>query len=89
VTGESYKLTSELNATQVALKVRADKMLGFCKEAGILDVNGEAIAEVMPNEAEQLLVNYRNQPDSCVSAPEFLPAAIDACRLGVHRCQHV
>lgn len=89
VTGESFNLTAEEIATQVALKLRADKMLGFCKEAGILDENGEAIAELMPNEAEQLLVNYRKQPDSCLSATVFLQAAIDACRGGVHRCHLV
>ena len=89
VTGESFNLTAEEIATQVALKLRADKMLGFCKDAGILDENGEAIAELMPNEAEQLLANYRKQPDSCVSATVFLQAAIDACRGGVHRCHLV
>ncbi|MAH27871.1 amino-acid N-acetyltransferase [Pseudoalteromonas sp. MB47] len=89
VTGESFNLTAEEIATQVALKLRADKMLGFCKEAGILDENGEAIAELMPNEAEQLLASYRKQPDSCVSATVFLQAAIDACRGGVHRCHLV
>ena len=89
VTGESFNLTAEEIATQVALKLRADKMLGFCKEAGILDENGEAIAELMPNEAEQLLASYRKQPDSCLSATVFLQAAIDACRGGVHRCHLV
>jgi len=89
VTGESFNLTAEEIATQVALKLRADKMLGFCQEAGILDENGEAIAELMPNEAEQLLASYRNQPDACLSATVFLQAAIDACRGGVHRCHLV
>ena len=88
VTGESFNLTAEEIATQVALKLRADKMLGFCKEAGILDENGEAIAELMPNEAESVLANYRNQPDSCLSATVFLQAAIDAVG-GVHRCHLV
>ena len=64
-------------------------MLGFCKRAGILDENGEAIAELMPNEAESMLANYRNQPDSCLSATVFLQAADDACRGGVHRCHLV
>eukprot|EP00764_Aduncisulcus_paluster_P001917 gnl/Carplike_NY0171/12788_a18550_109.p1 GENE.gnl/Carplike_NY0171/12788_a18550_109~~gnl/Carplike_NY0171/12788_a18550_109.p1 ORF type:complete len:420 (+),score=19.03 gnl/Carplike_NY0171/12788_a18550_109:129-1388(+) len=89
VTGESFNLTAEEIATQVALKLRADKMLGFCQEAGILDESGEAIAELMPNEAEQLLASYRNQPDACLSATVFLQAAIDACRGGVHRCHLV
>ena len=65
------------------------KCLVFVKEAGILDENGEAIAELMPNEAESVLANYRNQPDSCLSATVFLQAAIDACRGGVHRCHLV
>jgi amino-acid N-acetyltransferase len=89
VTGESFNLTAEEIATQVALKLRADKMLGFCKEAGILDENGEVLAELMPNEAEQVLMQRRGQSATCLSVSVFLQAAIDACRGGVHRCHLV
>ncbi|MBQ4811806.1 amino-acid N-acetyltransferase [Pseudoalteromonas luteoviolacea] len=89
VTGESFNLTAEEIATQVALKLDADKMIGFCHEAGILDENGEAIAELMPNEAVQLLAKHHSSSEICKSAAAFLNAAIEACRGGVHRCHLV
>ncbi|MCF6439952.1 amino-acid N-acetyltransferase [Pseudoalteromonas luteoviolacea] len=89
VTGESFNLTAEEIATQVALRLDADKMLGFCHEAGILDEHGEAVAELMPNEAEQLLATEHGGNSPCKSAAVFLQAAIDACRGGVHRCHLV
>ncbi|KZN44348.1 amino-acid N-acetyltransferase [Pseudoalteromonas luteoviolacea] len=89
VTGESFNLTAEEIATQVALKLDADKMIGFCHEAGILDEKGEAIAELMPNEAAHLLAKYHKSSEICKSAAVFLNAAIEACRGGVHRCHLV
>jgi amino-acid N-acetyltransferase len=89
VTGESFNLTAEEIATQVALKLNADKMIGFCKEDGILDEQGEAIAELMPNEAEQVLSRFKQVNSPCISASVFLQASIDACRGGVHRCHLV
>ncbi|KZN28988.1 hypothetical protein N480_09475 [Pseudoalteromonas luteoviolacea S2607] len=89
VTGESFNLTAEEIATQVALKLNADKMIGFCHEAGILDEKGEAIAELMPNEAAHLLAKYHKSSEICKSAAVFLNAAIEACRGGIHRCHLV
>jgi amino-acid N-acetyltransferase len=89
VTGESFNLTAEEVATQVALKLKADKMVGFCMENGIVDENGEVIPELMPNEAEKVLERYRKVIPPCMSTVAFLQAAIDACRGGVHRCHLV
>ena len=37
VTGESFNLTSEEVATQLAIKLKAEKMIGFCSEQGATD----------------------------------------------------
>ncbi|MFC3032263.1 amino-acid N-acetyltransferase [Pseudoalteromonas fenneropenaei] len=89
VTGESFNLTAEEIATQVALKLKADKMIGFCYENGIVDEAGDVIAELMPNEAERILERYKKIVPPCMSTTAFLQAAIDACRGGVHRCHLV
>ncbi|CCQ11615.1 N-acetylglutamate synthase [Pseudoalteromonas luteoviolacea B = ATCC 29581] len=89
ITGESFNLTAEEVATQVAIKLKADKMIGFCRETGIVDDNGDVIPELMPNEAEKELEQYRKDIPPCLSTVTFLQAAIDACRGGVHRCHLV
>ncbi len=89
VTGESFNLTAEEVATQVAIKLKADKIIGFNADKGILDSNGEVIAELMPNEAHHHLKRLTDDPNSCVGTTAFLKASIDACRKGVARCHLV
>ncbi|NOI76627.1 amino-acid N-acetyltransferase [Vibrio coralliilyticus] len=89
VTGESFNLLSEEVATQVALKLHADKLIGFCSEQGVIDENGNAVAELFPREAEQFLEKLEqdsdNSEDSASGTIRFLRAAITACRAGVPR----
>lgn len=89
VTGESFNLTAEEIATQVAIKLKADKMIGFSSQNGILDRNGDVIAELMPNEAQKILDKLAEQGSACVGTMAFLKASIDACRNGVPRCHLV
>ena len=89
VTGESFNLTAEEVATQVAIKLKADKMIGFCSENGILNDLGDVIPELMPNDAETELVKYQQDHDACASTTAFLAASIDACRNGIPRCHLV
>ena len=86
VTGESFNLTAEEVATQIAVKLKADKMIGFSSEKGILDSTGEVLAELMPNEAQQILNGLDGETSICVGTKAFLKASIDACRNGVSRC---
>ncbi|MFZ6043981.1 amino-acid N-acetyltransferase, partial [Vibrio natriegens] len=46
VTGECFNLTSEEIATQLAIKLNADKLIGFCSEQGVLSTEGEVISEM-------------------------------------------
>ncbi|MCH1931950.1 amino-acid N-acetyltransferase [Shewanella sp. A25] len=89
VTGESFNLTAEEIATQVAVKLKADKMIGFSSQNGILDRNGDAIAELMPNDAQCILNKLAEQGSACIGTMAFLKASIDACRNGVPRCHLV
>lgn len=89
VTGESFNLLSEEVATQVAIKLKADKLIGFCSEQGIIDENGDAVAELFPREAEQILHKIEQDIDSSgdnsSGTLRFLRAAISACHAGVPR----
>ena len=89
VTGESFNLTAEEIATQVAIKLKADKMIGFSAQNGILDRNGDVIAELMPNDAQNIMNKLAEQGSACVGTMAFLKASIDACRNGVPRCHLV
>lgn len=89
VTGESFNLTAEEIATQVAIKLKADKMIGFSSQNGILDRNGDVIAELMPNDAQNILTKLAEQGSACIGTMAFLKASIDACRNGVPRCHLV
>ncbi len=89
VTGESFNLTAEEIATQVAIKLRADKMIGFTDIGGIVDNDGEIIAELMPNDAEAIMQQMEQQPGACTATLAFLHAAISASRAGIPRCHLV
>ncbi len=86
VTGESFNLTAEEIATQVAIKLKADKMIGFSDSNGIADEAGNIIAELMPNDAEAIYEQMLEEDDeTCSGTLAFLNAAITAARAGVPR----
>ncbi|ABV89144.1 amino-acid N-acetyltransferase [Shewanella pealeana] len=89
VTGESFNLTAEEVATQIAIKLKADKMIGFSAQKGILDSDGQVMAELMPTEAQKILNDFPEVSPLCVGTKAFLEASIDACRNGVSRCHFV
>ncbi|WP_185976697.1 amino-acid N-acetyltransferase [Catenovulum sediminis] len=89
VTGESFNLTAEEIATQVAIKLKADKMIGFTDSNGIADQNNEIIAELLPNDAEKIMHALNQDDISCAGKLAFLNAAITAARAGVPRCHLV
>ncbi|MCG3721152.1 amino-acid N-acetyltransferase [Vibrio cincinnatiensis] len=88
VTGECFNLLSEEVATQVAIRLKADKLIGFCSEQGIIDERGNAIAELFPTEVEALVDRLESTMDSnddSTGTLRFLRAAVVACRAGVPR----
>ncbi|MEH0688422.1 amino-acid N-acetyltransferase [Vibrio cholerae] len=89
VTGESFNLLSEEVATQVAIKLKADKLIGFCSEQGVIDANSNVVAELFPKDAEAILSSLETEAnpssDDTSGTLRFLRAATKACRAGVPR----
>lgn len=83
VTGESFNLTSEQIATQVAIKLNAAKMIGFCSEQGVVDQAGNIISEMLPDEAQRRIDHYEQAGDYLSGTVRFLRGAVKACRSGV------
>ncbi|CAM3134788.1 amino-acid N-acetyltransferase [Vibrio rarus] len=87
VTGECFNLVSEELATQVAIKLGADKLIGFSSDQGYIKPNGEVAAELFPHEVEHIL--QQGITGNAPSTQRFLPAAVKACKKGVQRCHLV
>ncbi|MGY0156854.1 amino-acid N-acetyltransferase [Edwardsiella tarda] len=85
VTGESFNLTSEEIATHLAIKLRAEKLIGFCAEQGVRDDDGVILSELLPNQAEQRIAVLEREGLAGEGEARFLRGAINACRSGVRR----
>jgi amino-acid N-acetyltransferase len=85
VTGESFNLTSEEIATQLAIKLKAEKMIGFCSSQGVTNELGNIVSELFPNEAQARVEALEEQGDYYSGTVRFLRGAIKACRSGVRR----
>ncbi|MEX7800061.1 amino-acid N-acetyltransferase [Klebsiella pneumoniae] len=87
VTGESFNLTSEEIATQlVSIKLKAEKMIGFCSSQGVYNQAGEIVSELFPNEAQARVEELEADEDYNSGTVRFLRGAVKACRSGVRRC---
>ncbi|RKF15646.1 amino-acid N-acetyltransferase [Alginatibacterium sediminis] len=89
VTGESFNLMAEDVATQVAIKLGAEKMLGFSSNSGVLDEDQQLLAELLPSAAHSHLERMIAQTDACQASIAFLSGAINAVNAGVGRCHLV
>ena len=86
VTGESFNLTSEEIATQLAIKLKAEKMIGFCSSQGVTNDEGDIVSELFPNEAQARVEAQEEKGDYNSGTVRFLRGAVKACRSGVRRC---
>lgn len=86
VTGESFNLTSEEIATQLAIKLKAEKMIGFCSSQGVTNDDGDIVSELFPNEAQARVEAQEEEGDYNSGTVRFLRGAVKACRSGVRRC---
>ncbi|MCN8131411.1 amino-acid N-acetyltransferase [Escherichia coli] len=86
VTGESFNLTSEEIATQLAIKLKAEKMIGFCSSQGVTNDDGDIVSELFPNEAQTRVEAQEEKGDYNSGTVRFLRGAVKACRSGVCRC---
>ena len=85
VTGESFNLTSEEIATQLAIKLKAEKMIGFCSSQGVYNEAGDIVPELFPNEAQARIEELEQEGDYLSGTARFLRGAVKACRSGVRR----
>lgn len=85
VTGESFNLTAEEVATQIAIKLKAEKMIGFCASQGVTNDEGRIISEMLPEEAQQRINALEAAGDFNSETVRFLRGAVKACRSGVRR----
>ena len=86
VTGESFNLTSEEIATQLANQQKAEKMIGFCSSQGVTNDDGDIVSELFPNEAQARVEAQEEKGDYNSGTVRFLRGAVKACRSGVRRC---
>ncbi|ELS5737934.1 amino-acid N-acetyltransferase [Escherichia coli] len=86
VTGESFNLTSEEIATQLAIKLKAEKMIGFCSSQGVTNDDGDIVSELFPNEAQARVEAQEEKGDYNSGTVRFLRGAVKACSSGVRRC---
>ena len=86
VTGESFNLTSEEIATQLDIKLKAEKMIGFCSSQGVTNDDGDIVSELFPNEAQTRVEAQEEKGDYNSGTVRFLRGAVKACRSGVRRC---
>ncbi|MXP67749.1 amino-acid N-acetyltransferase [Pantoea sp. Aalb] len=84
VTGESFNLTSEEIATQLAIALKAEKMIGFCSEQGVINYDSQIISELFSDEV-QLYINKIEHKDDFSATVCFLKGAVKACKNGVRR----
>lgn len=85
VTGEMFNLPFEEIATQVAIKLKADKLIGFCADQGVLDEQGNVISDLHPRTAKGYLAQWIEAGEYHDSKARFLQAAIDVCNAGIKR----
>jgi len=85
VTGEVFNLLAEEVATQVAVGLQADKLIGFCSNTGVLDEQGGVITELLPEQAQQYINLMEKQPGQASGTLRFLRAALAACKADVAR----
>ena len=80
LTGETFNLTMEDLATQVAITLKAEKLIFLIEQHGVI-VGEELISTMTAQQAEALLLSGRLQDD----VSTYLPYAIQATREGIPR----
>ncbi|MGM0632009.1 MAG: amino-acid N-acetyltransferase [Pseudomonadota bacterium] len=83
-TGEVFNLSAEDVATEVAVALKADKLILFVPGSGVCNPVGERQSTLNPVAAEALMKELRMTDHQTAEA---LRAAVAACRKQIQRCQ--
>ncbi len=86
-TGEMFNVSFADVATQVAIALKADKLLSFVEPEGLIDAKGELLHELTLPQCELQLARLSQQPAHGMRLA--LTATYDACCKGVPRAQIV
>jgi amino-acid N-acetyltransferase len=81
-TGEIFNLSMEDVAEQVAIALKAEKLIFLCDARGVTDEAGRLVEALTADEAEKLLDRPERLTEDIAL---FLPGCIRACRDGVRR----
>ena len=85
-TGEVFSMTVEEVASAVAIALKADKLLIYGNEAGILDKDGERISKMSAEEA-QALIREKISANGIDEELRNLEVGVKACSATVKRSQ--
>lgn len=85
VTGESFSVNADDIAAKVAMELQADKFIAFCAHQGVMNDDGDVVAELFPEQAEDYLQHLEQQGNDSTGTARYIRAAIEACRAGVPR----
>lgn len=85
VTGESFSVNAEEIAAQVAIHIKADKLIAFCSSQGVKNEGGDVVSELFPEQAEHYLAKLEEKGEDSSGTARYLRAAIASCRAGVPR----
>lgn len=86
-TGEVFSMTAEEVASAVAIALKADKLLIYGNEAGILDEDGERISKLSAEEAQTLIRRKITESGGVDEELRNLELAVRACSATVKRAQ--
>jgi amino-acid N-acetyltransferase len=86
-TGEVFSMTAEEVASAVAIALKADKLLIYGNEAGILDEDGERISKLSAEEAQTLIRRKIAESGGVDEELRNLELAVRACSATVKRAQ--
>ncbi len=81
ITGEAFNLSSIALAAQMAIEIKADKLIYLIDDEGLQDKEGNVISQLVQSEAESLM------QEGIIDDSAYLSAAIRACDSGIPRVQ--
>ncbi|GDY25216.1 amino-acid N-acetyltransferase [Agarivorans sp. Toyoura001] len=89
VTGELFNICSEDITTEIAVSLKADKVIYFSPEQGIHNDKGLLISELLPDAANELMRSEPFLRDTDKDTLRYLRAAIQCSDRGIDRCHLV
>jgi amino-acid N-acetyltransferase len=88
LTGEIFRLSAQDVATEIAIVLRASKLIFYAESGPLRQPSGEQIRQLTLADAKSLASKRRHDDALTTLQPgHLLEPAIHACRNGVRRCQ--